>query len=565
MMLISEPDGAIPMNAAIFYSAEAYSTAIDRLMGRNAAGESFLKGYLRHGIATEFSAQVASGEDATHFAQAVAASGRQEPVNVFDQTGTAALEKIGTLYFPGPDLGALAWRRGLFGHDRWSLCGITHTTASARAMDSIVDMLTAPVQPWDALICTSVAVKENVVTMFEAQGDYLSKRLGASRFVLPETPVIPLGVDVNAFKFSKTQKAMARKAIGAGEDEIIVLYLGRLSPHAKAHPLAMYQALEAAKRNLGRDQAVTLVECGWFANDILKQAYDDAAALACPSVRRVVLDGRSKEHREAAWASADIFCSLADNIQETFGITPLEAMAAGLPVVVSDWNGYRDSVRDGVEGFLIPTTLPPPGLGGDLAFRHALEIDGFDMYVGHTCSFTAVDLKAATAAFEKLFTSAEQRRMMGEAGQARAANYDWSVIISRYEALWERLKDVRNSANERDSKMPVAWPARLDPYRSFQGYATQTLSSDTKLGLSSDHEATKSGFAQLRRLLLVSYNTPVASSEEELDLIFRQAAKGVSPAFSLVEPISDARKAIAFRSLTWLLKIGVLQIVRDEV
>ena len=41
-------------------------------------------------------------------------------------------------------------------------------------------------------------------------------------------------------------------------------------------------------------------------------------------------------------AIPDIFVSLSDNIQETFGLTPLEGMASGLPVVATDWNGYRD-------------------------------------------------------------------------------------------------------------------------------------------------------------------------------------------------------------------------------
>ena len=54
-------------------------------------------------------------------------------------------------------------------------------------------------------------------------------------------------------------------------------------------------------------------------------------------------------------ASSDIFISLSDNFQETFGITPLEGMASGLPVVVSDWDGYRDTVRDQIDGFTIPT------------------------------------------------------------------------------------------------------------------------------------------------------------------------------------------------------------------
>ena len=66
----------------------------------------------------------------------------------------------------------------------------------------------------------------------------------------------------------------------------------------------------------------------------------------------------------------DIFCSLSDNIQETFGITPIEAMSAGLPVVVSDWDGYRDTVRDGIDGFRVPTQMPPPGYGDELALRH---------------------------------------------------------------------------------------------------------------------------------------------------------------------------------------------------
>ena len=34
---------------------------------------------------------------------------------------------------------------------------------------------------------------------------------------------------------------------------------------------------------------------------------------------------------------------------------------------IKDWDGYRDTVRDQVDGFRVPTTMPPPGHGGDLA------------------------------------------------------------------------------------------------------------------------------------------------------------------------------------------------------
>ena len=63
----------------------------------------------------------------------------------------------------------------------------------------------------------------------------------------------------------------------------------------------------------------------------------------------------SEELKRQALSSADIALSLVDNTQETFGLAVAEAMAAGLPVVASNWNGYRDLVRHGVDGYLVPT------------------------------------------------------------------------------------------------------------------------------------------------------------------------------------------------------------------
>jgi len=52
------------MTAAIYYHPEAYTTGGPKLMGRNAAGESFLRGFLSHSKATEFWAQVQKPEHA---------------------------------------------------------------------------------------------------------------------------------------------------------------------------------------------------------------------------------------------------------------------------------------------------------------------------------------------------------------------------------------------------------------------------------------------------------------------------------------------------------------------
>jgi glycosyltransferase involved in cell wall biosynthesis len=548
------------MSAAIYYHPEAYTTSGPKLMGRNAAGESFLRGFLSHSTTSEFWAQVTRPEHAQHFAKAVGSAGREEPVKAVDKNSLAALAQAGVLYYPGPSIGEHAFNRAAFGHGAWSLCGITHTTSSAGVMDALVGLITAPVQPWDALICTSTAVKDNVTRLLQAQVDYLKDRLGITKMVLPQLPVIPLGIHTQDFEFSAPQKSAARAALGVSPDTLVVLFMGRLSFHAKAHPLAMYQALEAAAQASGK--SVVLVECGWHANDFIAKAYADAARLACPSVRVLTLDGRKAEDRQTAWAGADVFCSLSDNIQETFGIVPIEAMAAGLPVVVADWDGYKDTVRDGVDGFRIPTLMPQAGLGGDLALRHALEIDTYDMYCGHTCSLVAVDVQSAAAAFEKLFNSPKLRSQMGEAGRARAHEvYDWKTVIAQYESLWAAQTELRLAGAKDLQPLPHPWPARMDPFHAFASYPTQALTPQTILALvDADAPTALQRAMAYRQLAMVDFAKFVLPTEDEIASVL-QALSHPQMAQALLAGIAQERQVFVFRSLAWLLKLGVLRVV----
>jgi alpha-maltose-1-phosphate synthase len=548
------------MTAAIFYHPEAYTTSGPRLMGRNAAGESFLRGFLKYSQAGAFWTHVRDAAHAAEFAATAVALGRTEPVTAVTRHNLRALADAGVLYNPGPGIGEQAWQRAFHGHGAWSLCGITHTTSSAAAMDAVSELVTAPVQPWDALICTSHAVKDNVSRVLQAQVDYLQERLGIQKVIFPQVPVIPLGIHTCDFSSTTAQRTAARQALQADEDTVVVLYMGRLSFHAKAHPLAMYRALEAAAKQAQKN--VVLVECGWHANDFIARAYADAAKMACPSVRVVTLDGRESAQRQIAWASADLFCSLSDNIQETFGIAPIEAMAAGLPVVVSDWDGYKDTVRDGIDGFRIPTTMPEAGLGGDLAYRHALEIDTYDMYCGHACSMVAVDIEAAARAFSQLFSSPALRHQMGEAGRQRArTEYDWATIIPRYESLWSELNQLRREAGP-SLRMPSnPWPARLDPFHGFASYPTQVLSGNTMLALvDADLESARTRAFASRQLTMVDFAKVVLPSDEEISSILAFLATGPASAADLVAGIAPQRKNFVLRALPWFIKMGVIKI-----
>ena len=560
------------LNPCIFYHSDAYSMSGKKLMGRNAAGASFLKGFLQHGRkVNNLSFYLSHTDSMDEVRRHVESAERTEYADFINRSGINKLKQTSSFYYPGPDISKLAQHRRLYGNDQWSICGITHTTSSMSAMDAIVDWIIEPVQPWDAVICTSSAVKKNVEVVLQARVNELQERLGITKVALPHLPVIPLGIQTSDFIYSRRQRSEARSRICASDGALVVLYVGRLSFHAKAHPLAMYQAIEAAAQATGKE--IILVECGWHGNDYIEKAFAEGAALASPSVRVVNLDGRKSEDRETAWASADVFCSLSDNIQETFGIVPIEAMAAGLPVVVSDWDGYRDTVRDGVDGFRIPTIAPCPGMAGDLANRHALEIDTYDMYCGYSSSLVAIHLQKLIQAFIELFKSPELRQKMGSAGRKRAVEeYDWRDIIPRYENLWDELTKIRLTAiktrrdNDRatqKSRKPDYWAARLDPTIGFANYPTQHLSMDTHLTLSDiSAKIALSRLAQYKKLDMVSYASYVFPKDDEIKVILKAAELSLpnsAPASALLEDISERRKPYVLRSLSWLCKLGILK------
>jgi glycosyltransferase involved in cell wall biosynthesis len=538
---------------ALVYDPEGYSFQ-RKIMGRQAAGLGFVRAIAQvslprvwcYGQSRALAAQLAK--------QLAEFGAKKTGVAWVSSLQPARLSDPGLLY--RPDVGIMhdAWRRHAHGLSHaYSICGITHTISTHGANEIISALLRTPIEPWDALICTSIAGRNAVQKLLEMTAEQLREQIGASRFTLPQFPVIPLGVHTSDFAFSDEARFAARQQLGISENEIAVLFAGRLSVHCKAHPLPMYVALEKAAQGF----AVVIILAGKAANEHMQKLFQDQARVFCPSVRLIMVDGSDFDCYRSAWAAADIFTSLSDSFQETFGLTPIEAMSAALPSVVSDWNGYREGVRDGVDGFRIPTLALAPGRGGDLADRYDAGVDNFDYYSGLTGQFVAVDVELAAAAYRKLISDPALRRRMGHEAQRRArAEFDWSIVFQRYQELWKELRERR--AQDQSPRQAGRRPDRADPFTMFATYPshvlTQGITFMRREGMT--HEVAL-GLRTAKSIVYASAILPPPQLIEHILTIIPDG-KWVSLE-DLAQALPNHPRLACERTLVWLTKMGVLR------
>ncbi len=546
-------------NCVIHFVPEAFDAQPQRLFGRHSANIGFWQGLVRHGNLDAHYCCAASPEYFKKFRALLAELGDTRPAHWIPYTEPEKLQPVGCLYQPEPVISDLAWHRARLGSHAFSICGVTHTLSSMQVYDALGAMVLAPLEPWDALVCTSQACAGRRRTSIRR----LAKLPGRSPRHRPpsriELPVIPLGVDCDFFAASEASLsagAEIRRQLGIGPDEIALLFVGRLSYHAKAHPLPMYLAAEEVARRSGR--RLHLLHFGWFANATLKAHFASAARQLCPSVDVHFLDER-QDWYQGLWHAADIFMSLSDNIQETFGLSPLEAMAAGLPQIVTDWNGYRDTVRDGLDGFRVPTAMPPPGAGEELATRYALGIDNYDAYVGNASQTVAVDVAGCIAALERLVKNPDLRHSLGESGRRRAlAAFDWRIVIPLHQALWLELAARRRAAPSA-AATTFSHPLRPDPFRLFAGYASRTLNANCTIELGP--QAAPERFRELAAHPMNHFAHAILGSQNEVQSILDAVARaGSLRVGELLAEIPDSRQAVVYRTLGWLAKLDAIRI-----
>ncbi len=168
--------------------------------------------------------------------------------------------------------------------------------------------------------------------------------------------IVPGGF--NQTEFFPISKALARVALGFAPDDRIILQLGRMVQRKGVDNIIRAYAV------LMRDYEVNcrLVIVGGNSEEPDPQVTPEIARIQSIAEEEGVGDlvtlvgRRGREALKYYYSAADVFVTTP--WYEPFGITPLEAMACGTPVVGSKVGGIQFTVRDSETGYLVPPNDP---------------------------------------------------------------------------------------------------------------------------------------------------------------------------------------------------------------
>jgi starch synthase len=217
-------------------------------------------------------------------------------------------------------------------------------------------------------------------------------------------------------------------------------------------------------------------------------------------------------------------------------------------------------VRHGVDGFLIPTTMPASGAGADLAQGYANGSLPYDAYCGITSQTVGVDLPSCVQALVSLVENTDLRQRMGESGQTRARDhYDWRHIVAQYQTLLLNLAQIRAHAVATSPRTRPAHPHPLrgDPYGVFAAFPSQALGPGFEL------QAAPNASAEMLKALhdddlhrfSKHWRASLTDMQNILSMVTEQPSIRIE---QLGLQMDEPHRILLHRTLAWMLKIGVL-------
>jgi glycosyltransferase involved in cell wall biosynthesis len=420
-------------------------------------------------------------------------------------------------------------------------------------VETFENLLMSPLLECDSIICTSYAARDAFLKRLFRIAGQLNNHDIEKKAEKTRTDVIPLGVDTDIYR--PRDKADTRRILGLPQDKTIILYFGRVCVYGKMDPSPLLTVFDFLVRKHGDSVYLVIAgNIGGYTADLLNKMLE---TLKCKS-QVEIRDKPTLVEGPLYYSAADIFVSPIDSTTESFGISPLEAMSSGLPVIASDWSGYHETVIHEKTGFHLPTYWGNCNAQID---KMAPIITWFDHHVVVHQS-VAVDLDALITYLDLLVRNRELRCQMGNAARSHVIeNYSWAKIVNRMKNLWTELDQIAASIPK---EAPSAHPDVMKSYADFCHFASHqitdgdfveitnlgrtTLQADESMPILTDMYKILSS-KSLSETLQICEITRLSNDKISVDQICSKLATQI-----------EINKQSAIANILWLLKHGYVRI-----
>lgn len=163
---------------------------------------------------------------------------------------------------------------------------------------------------------------------------------------------VPFPVDTNFFRVSKTNESTLRLKHNIAEGEFVFIYTGRVSRQKNVLELVelflRFQKLLNTKMHLLIAGPFDNIGVSYIGRHFVNESYPykfNKLINKQESVNVIYLGNLCQEGLKSYYNLADCYVSLAAHNDEDFGMAPAEAICCGLPLLLSDWGGFKSFHR----------------------------------------------------------------------------------------------------------------------------------------------------------------------------------------------------------------------------
>lgn len=518
------------------------------VVGRFVACSAFIEAVARHGSLDYVVSPSQVGDEATW--RELAEALPLPLVRPLEVPELLARERVVLHELARHRLTRLALLRKLYASHPGPVTAQLHGMGSDGLVEELCLMLLAPLVAEDTIFCPSKAAECALTTAIDDAQVVLAQR-GAD-VTRPRIARVPLGVDTDYFR--PMDKVGARVRLGLEPKEFVFASLGRLSPSDKVDLLPLLRTFARLVSRVGSDRPVRLVIAGDDRNDRSREYVHTLRR----SIHAFGLDAQvtllcrfDPDDRLAVFNAADVFVALSDSPGESFGLTVVEALCCGAPVIAADWDGYRDHIRTGVNGFLVPVLWSDRLDYLDRLLLLASRLES-DLAAAQS---VAIDLESLLAVFVRCVSATDgSLRAMARACLGAREVYTWRSLVRSYEARWTELMRCPTDVAAGVRALPLT---RRD--RVFRSYPSTLLSEDLCLerGDIGDPRGDAAGAPHVyRHLGGAGFDPPLVES-----LLERVRLEAVR-AGDLIRSVTPSDRSRAVWHLMWLLKHGCVKITQ---